>query len=93
MTLDQCLHPSQNARYAAAFNLEWEASVLQAVARAYAANGDARNACAWANGIGSAEKVAAKDDFAAVDAVERRMCALIGLAEGLLEKQAKQKPK
>lgn len=88
MTLHQALDEPQNPDYAVAFK-DLHENVIQSLARAHAANGDAKDAHAWANRIGSDEKIGA-DDYDSQVLVEQRIHALIGVAEGLLSKKPDQ---
>jgi tetratricopeptide (TPR) repeat protein len=88
MTLAQTLHEKPDASYANAFATVWEGEIIEAMARAHAAKGDAKEALAWARQIGSAAKIpAGSDNFEKQIAVEQRIYALVGVAEGMLDKR------
>ena len=85
MTFAQVLGEPQSEPYAEKFKrIPWP-EVVQAIARAHAASGDAREALAWASRIGSQEKVVSSDDRDAEVRVQQRIYALIGVAEGMLD--------
>jgi tetratricopeptide (TPR) repeat protein len=85
MTLAQALGQKPDESYAILFNNINTKEVIQALARAQAARGDAREALAWAKEIGRSSK-AKSDDDDYPQAVERRIHALMGVAEGILER-------
>jgi len=87
MALHQALAEPNNLDYAVAFQ-DVEKSVVQSLACAHAKNGDAKDAYAWAIRIGSSEKIESEDDYDAKARVDQRLHALIGVAEGMLAKQA-----
>ena len=86
MTLTQTLGENQDFDYAGAFKDEQFAEIIRAVARAHVATGDAKAALAWASRIGSDEKIPANDEHSARNSVENRINALLGVAEGILDK-------
>jgi tetratricopeptide (TPR) repeat protein len=85
MTLAQALGEKPAKSYAVLFDDINTEEIIQALARAHAASGDANEASAWAKKIGSDGKADANDDKSAW-AVVRRIHALIGVAEGILER-------
>jgi hypothetical protein len=85
MTLAQALGEKPAESYAVLFDDINTDVIIRALARAHAASGDANEALAWAKKIGSDSKADSKDDKSAW-AVERRIHALIGVAEGILER-------
>jgi tetratricopeptide (TPR) repeat protein len=95
MTLAQALGESHHERYAEMLkDLHWP-EVLRAIARAHAANGDTREALAWASRIGSDEKLASSEgqqvtarNLHATIRVQQRIAALVGVAEGILDSRA-----
>ncbi len=90
MTLEQALkdgHP----QFDVAFNDLIDEEVVEALARAHAASGDARAAFAWASRIGSEKKILSEDDSDSRIAVQRRIHALVGVAEGMLDRSDRAK--
>jgi tetratricopeptide (TPR) repeat protein len=85
MTLAQTLREKPNESYAILFNDINTEEIIRALARAHAASGDPSEALAWAKKIGSNRKADSDDDKHAW-AVQRRIHALVGVAEGLLER-------
>ncbi len=85
MTLSLMLGEPPDVRYDVAFRDVLEQSIIRALARAHAANGNANGALTWADRVGS-DKKAPENDFKATDAVECRVGALVGVAEGMLDK-------
>jgi tetratricopeptide (TPR) repeat protein len=92
MTLAQALGEKPAESYAVLFNDINTEEIIQALARAHAASGNANEALAWAKKIGSGSRADSKDDKSAW-AVERRIHALIGVAEGILERSGSLPPK
>jgi tetratricopeptide (TPR) repeat protein len=92
MILAQALGEKPAKSYAVLFDDINTEEIVQALARAHAASGDANEALAWAKKIGSDGKADSKDDKSAW-AVERRIHALIGVAEGILERSGDLPPK
>jgi tetratricopeptide (TPR) repeat protein len=92
MTLAQALGEKPAESYAVLFNDINTEEIIRALARAHAASGDANEALAWAKKIGSGSKAKPHDDDQ-VWAVERRIHALIGVAEGILERSGNLSPK
>ncbi len=88
MTLAQTIPLEPKPDYAALLNDVWSDAVIQALARAHAATGDVAEALAWAHRIGSDRKVASAEDKEGARALQRRINALIGVAEGMLERSA-----
>ena len=85
MTFIQALGERRSEPYAEKFKeIPWP-EVVEAIARAHAATGHAREALAWASRIGSQEKVVSSDDRDAEVRVQQRIYALIGVAEGMLD--------
>jgi hypothetical protein len=50
-------------------------------------------ALAWARRIGSDEQVKSNDDYETLRAVQRRIYALVGVAEGILDRSAVTEPR
>ena len=85
MTFTQSLGERPSEPYAEKFKeIPWPA-VVQAIARAHAAGGDARETLAWASRIGSDKKIASPDDRDTRVGVQQRIYALIGVAQGMLD--------
>jgi hypothetical protein len=92
MKLYQVLGERPGKSYAILFNeIRWE-EVIQALARAHAASGDPSEALAWAEQIGSNGKIKSEEDRDTLWAVEQRIFALIGLAEGILDRSGAAPP-
>lgn len=72
---------------------DFDAEVIRALARAHAGSGKADEALVWAMRIGSDGKVASENDHAKGWSIERRICALIGVAEGILDSKSSQASK
>lgn len=85
MTLAQALGDKPAESYAVLFDDINTEEIIRALARAHAVSGDANEALGWAKKIGNGNK-ANSDDHDHVWAVKRRINALIGVAEGLLER-------
>jgi hypothetical protein len=92
MTLAQALGDKPAESYAVLFDDINTEEIIRALARSHAASGDANVALAWAKKIGCGNK-AKSDDHDHAWAVERRINALIGVAEGLLERSGELPPK
>jgi hypothetical protein len=67
---------------------DFDCEVTQALARTHVVRGDTHEALAWAENIGSNQKIKSAEDAAEVFSVQRRIHALLGVAEGILDKQA-----
>jgi hypothetical protein len=78
------LEPTQS--YGILFNDIDAGEIVQALARAHAASGDANESLAWAEQIGSGASIKADNDNALYRAANRRIRALIGVAEGILDR-------
>jgi tetratricopeptide (TPR) repeat protein len=87
MTLAQALGDKPSQSYAILFNQINTEEITRALARAHAASGDANEALAWAKQIGSSGKANPDDDRQAW-AVQRRIHALVGIAEGILDRSS-----
>jgi len=61
--------------------------VMRAVARAYAAHGDVDEAANRAQQVGSGNTLVGDADVRDLKAVERRIDALLGVAEGILDRE------
>jgi tetratricopeptide (TPR) repeat protein len=85
MTFAQALRQRPAQSYATLFKGITSKEVICALARAHAASGDAHEALAWASRIGSSDKIKSIEDRDTCDAVERRVHALLGVAEGILD--------
>ena len=92
MTLAQALGEKPAESYAVLFDDINTDVIIRTLARAHAASGDANEALAWAKKIGSNSK-AKPHDNEQMWAVERRIHALIGVAEGILERSGDLPPK
>jgi hypothetical protein len=86
MGLAQALGQRPTQSYAVLFNDISVEEVTLALARTHAFLGDPSDALTWARQIGSSDKVKPKDDRHTCWAVERRIYALIGVAEGILDR-------
>jgi tetratricopeptide (TPR) repeat protein len=86
ITFAEALGQRPEQSYAVLFNDILTAEIVQALARAHAATGNARDALAWAKQIGSSEKIKPAGGDKASWAVERRVHALLGVAEGILDR-------
>jgi tetratricopeptide (TPR) repeat protein len=93
MTLSQALGQRPDRSYAILFNDIYAEEVIRALARAHAASGDPNDALAWARQIGSDAKVKPEKDDDTRAAVERRVHALIGVAEGILDRSGGVSPR
>jgi tetratricopeptide (TPR) repeat protein len=85
MELSQALGQRPPTSYAVLFT-DVGPTIIEALARAHALSGDPSEALAWAERIGLNCKVKSKEDWDTLFAVEQRIFALIGLAEGLLDR-------
>lgn len=85
MALEQALGRKPFQSYAALFDDIDAEEITQALARSHAFHGNAREALKWAQEIGSGGK-AGDNDYRQTWAVERRLHALIGVAEGMLDR-------
>jgi tetratricopeptide (TPR) repeat protein len=92
MTLAQAFGEKPAESYAVLFNEINTEEIIRALARAHAASGDANEALAWAKKIGSDSKADSKDVEHAW-AVKRRIQALVGVAQGILERSSDLPPK
>jgi tetratricopeptide (TPR) repeat protein len=90
MTLSQALKQKPAQSYAVSFQHTGK-DVTRALARAHAASGHSHDALTWAKQIGRAERVPSSGDWKAISAVEQRLYALIGVAEGILDQPDKVK--
>jgi hypothetical protein len=91
MELSQSLGLKPAKSYSILFNEINTPEVIQSLARAHVLHGEASEALAWAKEIGSNSKVKPNDDRNAW-AVERRIHALVGVAEGILDRSSKKLP-
>jgi hypothetical protein len=85
MAFAQAIGQLPDQSYATLFNVN-ASEVTQTLARSHAATGDAKEAIAWAKQIGSGAKIGGDDKTDIRSAVEQRIHALIGVAEGMLER-------
>lgn len=85
MELFQALHLKPAKSFGVLFNDIAEGHIVRSLARAHAAAGNVDEALKWAREIG-ASKVAKANDYQAQWAVDRRVGALIGVAEGMLDR-------
>jgi hypothetical protein len=83
MGLEQALGRTRSQSYAASFNDINAEEVVRALGQTHAAHGDPLDAIAWARRIGRGGGPGTTNDDRW--AVERRINALIGVAEGILE--------
>jgi tetratricopeptide (TPR) repeat protein len=90
MTLKQALN-EDDTRFEVAFKDVVNEEVIQSLARAHAANGSPQAAIAWASRIGSDRKIVTDDDSESRRDVQRRIHALVGVAEGMLDKSNRAK--
>jgi tetratricopeptide (TPR) repeat protein len=86
MTLAQALGQRPEKPYDILFGDCNTEEVIQSLARAHAASGHASEALAWAKRIGKSDVIKTKNDDETLWAVERRIHALIGVAEGILDR-------
>jgi hypothetical protein len=86
LALSQALEHKPAQSYAVLFNDFNQEEVTRSLARTHAALGNSNEAIAWARKIGRGDKIVAKDDYEARWAVERRIHALLGVAEGILDR-------
>jgi tetratricopeptide (TPR) repeat protein len=86
MGLFQALDQKPAQSYAVLFNEVADEQVARSLARVHAHWGDANEALAWAKQIGCDDRAGSKDNFHDAQAVERRIHALIGVAEGILDR-------
>jgi tetratricopeptide (TPR) repeat protein len=87
MTLSQTLDQQYRQSYAIMFNDFQTGAIVRALARAHAASGDVSEALAWSRRIGSNEQIKTSEDWKAAISVESRINAIIGVAEGILDKR------
>ncbi len=85
MTLAQTLELKPTEPYADSFEEVINSEIIQALARAHAAHGDVQEAISWAKQIGSDAKIQ-EDDSKTRWAVTQRIHALMGVAEGILDR-------
>jgi hypothetical protein len=85
MSLAQALGQKPKESYAVLFNSMVAEEVTRAVARAHAATGDANEALAWARKVGRGD-TAVPNDSEHMFAIGRRIHALLGVAEGILDR-------
>ncbi|MBI3861163.1 MAG: hypothetical protein HY290_04635 [Planctomycetia bacterium] len=93
LTLAQMLEQQPADTYAILFKDIIHEEVVQALARAHAASGDADQARAWAEQIGSNGRIQSDEDHETLRAVQQRIFALIGIAEGMLDRTDDSRPK
>jgi hypothetical protein len=67
---------------------DFNCEVIRALARAHVVGGDTYEALAWAEDVGANQIVKPTADTAGLFSVQSRIHALLGVAEGILEKQA-----
>jgi tetratricopeptide (TPR) repeat protein len=85
MTLAHELGQKPSQPYEVSFK-GFQEMAVRALARTHSRTGDSSDALAWARRIGSDGEVAAEDDFETLWQVERRIHALVGVAEGILDR-------
>src|SRR6202042_1117671 len=88
MTLSQKLGKRYSTSYARMF-ADFDPVVVRRVARAHAASGSPEDALTWSRQIGSTEIIQSKEEWNARRSVEQRVAALVGTAEGILERQGR----
>ncbi len=88
MTLSQKLDKRYPTPYSALF-ADFDAKVVRRLARAHAASGSPEDALAWSRQIGSTEMIQSKEEWKAEQPLEQRVAALLGTAEGILERQGR----
>ncbi len=88
MTLSESLHQLPREPYAAAF-ADFGPEVISELARAHALSGSPREALAWARQIGATEPTQGVKDWQQHEAILQRIAALLGVAEGILEREGK----
>src|SRR5262249_13229748 len=93
MTLQQALDERPAQSYAVLFNDILTEEVVRALAQAHAASGAPSDALAWARQVGSSRNVKSKEDDEGSWAVQRRVYALIGVAEGILDRSSDARPR
>jgi hypothetical protein len=86
MALWQALEGKREQPYAAMFKDVRPPEVMRALARAHAASGKASEALAWAKQIGSGDKANPSGDYSANWPMQQRISALVGVAEGILDR-------
>ncbi|HEV8004128.1 MAG TPA: hypothetical protein VGP63_29960 [Planctomycetaceae bacterium] len=90
LTLSQVLRKRYPVSYAILF-ADFDARVVRALARAQAAIGAPDEALAWSRQIGSPEVRKSNHEWRDGLPVEQRVAALLGTAEGILERQGRLK--
>jgi tetratricopeptide (TPR) repeat protein len=88
MILSQSLQQRPREPYATAF-AGFGPDVILAVACAHAQSGSPREALAWARQIGATEPTQGVEDWRQHEAILQRIAALLGVAEGILEREGK----
>jgi hypothetical protein len=88
MVLSQNLNQRSQESYAALF-ADFCPEVIVALARAHALAGSPHDALDWARKIGATEPTPDKEDSRRHVGIEQRIAALLGVAEGILERQGK----
>lgn len=86
MELFKALNLKPEKSFAVLFNDINQEQIPRSLARAHAKTGNADEALAWAKQIGSSEWDKSKDEFHNHWAIQRRIYALIGVAEGMLDR-------
>jgi tetratricopeptide (TPR) repeat protein len=89
MALSEALGGPQEEPYAEAFDLINEEKVIRSAARTHALVGDAQAALDWARIVGRDAVVTAGADWDVRRPVMRRVHALVGVAEGILDRPSK----
>jgi hypothetical protein len=93
MTLSRALGERPAQSYAILFNEVSSDEVILALARAHAASGEPCDALTWAEQVGSGAKVKSDEDDDTSWAVQRRIYALMGVAEGILDRSSDALPR
>lgn len=84
MICHHSIDPKAKIRWEEVFADVEPEQVIRALARAHAISGDATEALEWSQNIGSEDRIDAAENFAGVRAVQQRIYALVGVAEGIL---------
>lgn len=86
MKLFQALELKPENSYHDLFYEVRDGRIIQALARAHAATGNVEEAIVWTKTIGSDEKIEQSEDYSDRLPVQQRVHALIGTAEGILDR-------
>jgi hypothetical protein len=86
MELSVLLNQGPGQSYADSFSSINMVQIIRSLARTHAECGDEREALAWAKQVGSGNRIITHDDSLEASASERRIYALVGVAEGILDR-------